>query len=152
MRRSTWCAAFVSSSTVTFGTIAKSAFSISRPLDSSALRTGSRFVGSVFTSTWPAWISTSSAPASIASRAISSGSLPFDRYGDEALCLELPGDRAVLAEVPARTRKLVTNFRDGAIPVIGECRDDDGGPTGAVALVLDLVELLIGTRRRCPSK
>ena len=70
--------------------------------------------------------------------------------GDDAAQLELPGDGAGLGEVAAAAREGVADVGDGAVAVVGDGLDDDGGAAGAVALVGDLLEVegLVGCRRR----
>ena len=62
---------------------------------------------------------------------------------DDALLLELPGDRARLAEAPAGLVECVADLGAGAIAVVGERIDQDRGAAGAVALIDDPLDLLV---------
>ena len=66
---------------------------------------------------------------------------------DHALLLELPGDRARLAEAAAGLVEGVADLRAGAVAVVGQRVDEDRRAAGAVALVDDPLDLLVAGAR-----
>ena len=65
---------------------------------------------------------------------------------DHALLLELPGDRARLAEAAAVLVEGVAHLRAGAVAVVGQRLDQDRRAARAVALIDDTLDLLVAAR------
>ena len=106
------------------------------------LARGLEVAEAVWISTEPSTVSTSSAPASMAARAISSSSCP-SRETERA-----PLDSNCQATEPFSPRlppARVNSWRmaaDGAVAVVSDGGDEDGGAAGAEAFVGDLDELI----------
>ncbi len=89
---------------------------------------------------------TSSAPASIAGiRSSSRVALAVDE--DDALLLELPGDRSGLAEAAAVLVEGVADLGAGAVAVVGQRLDEDRRAAGPVALVDDALDRVAAVAR-----
>ena len=142
IRRRFWRAWCASTSTVVLGCIVSSADSILHAGRLERLAHRSRSPGRCTTSMGSASVSTSSAPASMATRAISSAILAVARHGDDAARLELPGDGARAGQLAAGLGEHRAHVGRGAVLVVGGGLDEDRHAARAVALVDDLLVLL----------
>ena len=70
--------------------------------------------------------------------------------GDEADAVEHEGDGARLGEVAAGLRERGADVGGGAVAVVGQRLDDQGGAAGAIALVADLL-VVLAVAARAPS-